>query len=392
MEKYDIQTPMHINLTYPYSDKYEYETYLEKINLDEERINDIKSGKGFIIQSTRSITKDLKSQNGIFSSRYGSTISDVDSFNGKYRCKCGMTKGSIMHGERCKVCNHIVKYYDDDVSIFGWFILKDKYYVIHPNIYRSLEALIGVSRLARILEPEVVVNSNGKVVSIGNPSKKDEPFKGIGMMEFKNRYQEIIDFYYSKYPSKKALYEYLMSCKDMTFTHSIPVFSALLRPSKLEAGSLKYETTNEYFMMLTKLVHDCNKDLLEMDQRLKEKLNTLNDIQIQFNNVYEEIKNILAKKKGDIRSSISGRYSFTSRSVIRQDPYLRANEIRLPFHGLLELYQQVIINILVKTQNLTYSAAYKKWYKCQVKGFDQTIYDILDGLIKDSGGLPFLIK
>ena len=115
---------------------------------------------------------------------------------------------------------------------------------------------------------------------------------------------------------------------------------------------------------------------------------------IQLNTVYIELKEILAKKKGDIRSSIGGRYSFSSRSVIRQDPYLKPNEIRLPFHGLCELLQQVIINILVKTYNFSYAEAYKKWYKAQVTGNDQVVYDIIDGLIKDNpkGGIPFLIN
>ena len=89
-----------VNLTYPYSDTYEYETRLTKINLDEERIKDFKTGKGFPIQSSRNIKTDVRNQLGIFSSRFGSTMSDVDSFNGKYRCKCGFTKGSIMHGEK----------------------------------------------------------------------------------------------------------------------------------------------------------------------------------------------------------------------------------------------------------------------------------------------------
>ena len=88
------------------------------------------------------------------------------------------------------------------------------------------------------------------------------------------------------------------------------------------------------------------------------------------------------------------RYSFSSRSVIRQDPYLKPDEIRLPFHGLCELLQQVIINILVKTYNFSYAEAYKKWYKAQVTGNDQVVYDIIDGLIKDDpkGGIPFLIN
>ena len=58
------------------------------------------------------------------------------------------------------------------------------------------------------------------------------------------------------------------------------------------------------------------------------------------------------------------------------------------------MLQQVIINILVKTYNFSYAEAYKKWYKAQVTGNDQVVYDIIDGLIKDNpdGGIPFFIN
>ena len=41
---------------------------------------------------------------------------------------------------------------------------------------------------------------------------------------------------------------------------------------------------------------------------------------------------------------------------------------------------------------MTYADAYKRWYKCHVGDFDKTIYDIIDGLIKDNGGLDVLIN
>ena len=49
---------------------------------------------------------------------------------------------------------------------------------------------------------------------------------------------------------------------------------------------------------------------------------------------------------------------------------------------------------MVKTYNFSYAEAYKKWYKAQVTGNDQVVYDIIDGLIKDNprGGIPFLIN
>ena len=85
--------------------------------------------------------------------------------------------------------------------------------------------------------------------------------------------------------------------------------------------------------------------------------------------------------------------SFSSRSVIKQDVDLNADQIRLPFHGLMELLQQVIVNILMRTYNFSYAEAYKKWYKAQITGRDKICYDIIDGLIKDSDGrLPLWIK
>ena len=218
---------------------------MEKLDLDQERIKDIKTGRGFIIETSRNVKNDIKNQMGIFSSRYGSTIADNDSFNGKYRCKCGLTKGSIMHGEKCPACGTIVKFYDDDVSIFGWLVLKGQNYVIHPNMYRTLENFIGETRLQGIIQPIIDVDSDGKIINVGSNSKtKRDPFRGIGLLEFKERSDEIIEYYHQKYPAKKDLYEELtVTHKKIVFTQSIPVFSALLRPSVLEGNNtLRYQS------------------------------------------------------------------------------------------------------------------------------------------------------
>lgn len=382
-----------IILEYPYNDMYEYKTFLERVDLDKQREEDIKNGKGFIISAPKGIKKDIKLQDGIFSSRFGSNLmSEADSFNGRFSCQCGRKRGPINHGEICSVCNTRVRYIEDDVSIKGYLVLKDPYWIIHPNLYRTLEGFIGSVRLNKIIEPEVNIDSNGMVIN-SESKKKDEPFKGIGIIEFKNRFDEIMNFYLNKFPGKKEFYDDIMSNKNIVFTHTISVYSSLLRPSRLDNGSLRYEACNEQFQMLSRLVYEVNNDKLRINRKIKEKYQLLYDIQCQLNTVYIELKDILAKKKGDIRSSVGGRYSFTERSVIRQNVDLMANQIRLPFHGLCELLQQVIINILVKTTNCTYAEAYKKWYKAQITGNDKTVYDIIDGLIKDSpGGLPFIIN
>lgn len=298
-------TEVNIQLQYPYNDVFEYETMLTRIDLDMERENDIKTGRGFIITSPRSIKKDVKNQDGIFSSRYGNTLQDLNSFVDRYRCECGLTRGSIYHGMKCNSCGSIVKFVDDDMSIFGWIVLKEPYYVIHPNLYRSLEAFIGANRLDNILGPIIKVDKNGKEVK--RTLKKDEIFAGIGLMEFKDRIDEVLDYYLGKYPAKKNYYDDIKSNMNILFTHSIPVFTTLLRPIEHDSGSLKYEKTNENYNLLNKLVYECNNDGIYIFRKRKDKLTTLYDIQFQLNAIYIELKEILSKKKGDIRSSL-GKY------------------------------------------------------------------------------------
>lgn len=382
-----------ISLQYPFNDKFDYVTALERINLDKERENDIKNGNGFIIDSPKSIKKDIKLQGGIFSSRFGNTLQDVDSFMDKYRCDCGITRGTLKHGMVCDECGTLVKYRDDDMSIFGWMVLKDEYRIIHPNLFKSLEAFIGASRFDRIINPEINMDQNGKEIKESKKPKKDEIFRGIGIPEFERRFDEIMEYYLAKYPNKKNYYDDIMANRDILFAKSIPVFTTLLRPTKIDSvGSLKYEKTNENYNLLNNLVWRCNNNRLNISRKKKSKFLVLYDIQIQFNEIYNELKEILSKKKGDIRSALGGRYSFSERSVIVQRPSLKPDQVYLPYHGLCELLQQVIINILVRTYNFLYADAYKKWYKAQL-GFDQIIYNIIDGLIKDSdGGLPVLIN
>ena len=184
----DSKVSLNINLKYPYNDVYEYTTSLERINLDKEREKDIMNGKGFFIKAPRSIKKDIKLQDGIFSNRYGSTLQDVDSFIDRYRCDCGLMRGSINHGMTCDSCHTMVKYRDDDMSIFGWIMLKEPYHIIHPKFYQSIAAFIGAARFDRILQPEIDVDQDGNIIPRDETKmKKDEIFKGIGIPEFERK-------------------------------------------------------------------------------------------------------------------------------------------------------------------------------------------------------------
>ena len=388
---------MRVNLTYPKNPEYRMEVMLKKINLDEERIKDLKSGNGFIVTEPKSIKKDLKAEDGIYSRRFGTTLQDVNAFENRYKCKCGHLQGRLYEGIVCPICGERVEFVDENYNYFGWLVLKDPYKVIHPAIYAQLRNFFGnnkirENRIDNIILPEIKKNEDGFTIANGEPTD-DEPFKGIGMVEFIKRFDEIMDFYLKKYPQKKDMYDDILSDRDIIFTQSIPVYTTQLRPFSLETetSQFDYEKVNEYYTMLAKLVHTVNNDKLRLFRKSKPVNQCLFDIQTEFNKLYMEQINILATKKGELKQNFGGRYNFSARCVIAQEPQLEIDSVKLPYAALVVLLQPTIVNILKKSYNITYSEAYKIWYKAQINT-DARVWSIIEQFINDKGYLPLLIN
>jgi DNA-directed RNA polymerase beta' subunit len=106
----------------------------------------------------------------------------------------------------------------------------------------------------------------------------------------------------------------------------------------------------------------------------------------------KEIISIISGKKGTLRMLVGGRYNFSCRSVIRQAANLRIDQVLLPYVELVKCLQQQIINILIRTYNISPSEAYDIWNKAlTVK--DRRICQILDSLIHSNHeGLPVIIN
>ena len=294
MDKFNRDEPMQ----YPDDPMCLFLTQLEKINLDQERERDLATGRGFRCSAARSIKNDIKDPNGIFSPKFGQSLGDQNPFIDRYKCECGYLRSRINHNIKCPKCGTRVKYVDDDFTYFGWLVL-DNNVIIHPILYMQIEFLFGPgygknSKLFNIINVDDKKDQNGfSMVMEDKP--KNEPYFGIGMIEFNERFDEILNYYGKLYPNKREYYDQIMQDRDKVFTHSIPVFSALLRPSVLENGSiLRYQSVNESFQMLTRLVNECNRDKLRIDRKIKEKINILFDIQMQFNAVYAELRDCLA--------------------------------------------------------------------------------------------------
>ena len=399
------QKQINVTLTYPHSDEYEFLTKIEIIDLDAEAKRDIANGDGFLISKPKnSNKKDMKDINGIYSSRFGQKLGDVNPFADRYSCECGYTTSRINHGIQCPMCKTKVKYVDDNFKMFGWIVLKDEYHIIHPKFYDSLDYIFGESkynterkkmkggrRLKNILNYDPEVDQHGFESECSFKPDK-EPYYGIGMIEFYNRFDEILNYYYSLNPKKKDYYDEIIENRHLVFCHSIPVFTTHLRPADIRDSYMYFEPTNGMYNMINRHVHKINKNSRKMDNNVKIKNSELFKVQMTYMDLVNEVMNILTGKRGQLRNLVSGRYNFSSRCVIRQDPTLRVDQIKLPYVELCIILRQQIINILVRNYNISPLEAYDKWY-CAVAKKDQRVAEIIDILIHaNPEGLPVLIN
>ena len=403
---YDPNNTVTTSYSYPHSDDYEYESYIELIDFDKERETDIANGRGFVIEPSRNIKKDLKSEDGIFSPKFGQTLSDVNPYIDRYKCSCGKLRGHIHAGMKCPDCGKICRYVDDDFSYFGWMVLSEPYKVIHPAFYKKLESFFGkgvsvqgakrskLDNMIDIADPKMAIVPLKDKDADGNI--KDEPYFGIGMIEFVNKFDEIIDYYIKKKPAKKQYYEDIIAHRDMVFTSSLPVFTTLLRPFDTRDNTMSYEPTNGMYAMMNKLVSMINKNRTRMERESKSKNQSLYNLQKKFMELYAELEQILSGKKGDFRCLLGGRYNFSSRSVIVQNPDLRIDEVTLSTVGLTILLEQRIKNILHRFYNMQPADAHAEWYKStieptdRIKGIIQSIID--DYKNKGLPGIPVIIN
>ena len=414
MEEERNEVRLNVQLTYPHSDKYEYVTRLENIDLDAEAQHDISTGQGFLVEAPmNSIKKDIKNVNGIYSSRFGQKLDDINPFADRYSCECGETTGRIMNGTTCPTCHTRVKYVDDNFKMFAWIVLKEPYHIIHPKFYESLEYLLGSSKYnierkkVKAAPKTKRINKPSKLKNILNYSPEvdkhgilspcefkpdDEPFYGIGMMEFYQRFDEILDYYAQKNPKKKEYVDDIKEHRNLVFCHSIPVFTTHLRPIDVRNQEMFFDPVNGIYNMINKHAHNINNDKRKMNQNIKIKNSELFKLQMKFVELCDEVLNSLSGKYGNLRMLIGGRYNYSSRSVIRQDPTLRIDQIKLPYVTLVKILQQRIVNILIRSYNMSPSEANDIWSKALAKK-DERVAEIITMIIKANGeGLPCILN
>lgn len=366
------------------------------MNWDEEFKADIVTKKGFVVTSKpfKSKLKDkkgtimshgIKEKYGIHSPLFGTEWSDENAFANRYSCECHELIGKIYEGEICPKCGTKVQYVDIDLSIFGWLKINNpEFKLIQPLMYRKISTFLGSVNniLDSIINFKKDMTLDGEYKPIEGFDYKKQPFYGIGMVEFYNRFDEIMAYYLKKKKNKKELYNQIMMDKDKIFVTTIPVYSALLRQVFFTDEDFSYTKIDKYYNSIFGNINKLNEETEVNHNNLAKVNKNLYKAQINLNNAFEFIFNNLTEKEGLIRRNVlGGRINYSARTVIIPNAKLKSYQVGLPYVAFLELYRETIINLLVKLDGYDYSEAVNKWYDAY-RDFDSKVYKLIEYIIK----------
>lgn len=358
------------------------------VQLDEEFKKDMDRGLGIIVDTPVAVTKKelIRNPRGIYSSLFGGDITDVAEIQKRYSCECGATVGKFKEKTICPKCLHPVEYNEDEIERTGWMELKEPNCIINPGMYVFLEKVLKAKRLDDIIKFERRLNHHG-VLEMNEPTDPKNPYSNIGIVEFKNRFDEILDALGDK--KKSAELKFIQDNKDKIFSSHIPVLSILLRPVVLINNStFNYDPINKYYAKMVSHVEYINNN--NDNDTTYTNLSILYELQKQFNMLESEIvKQKINGKKHTIRSFVLGsRVNFSARHVLVSNTNtVQMDSITIPYLTFVEFYKFHIMNIYKRIYNVTINELNDRWYTL-VQTQDPSIMNIIKILIeKTDGGL-----
>lgn len=378
----------------PFNDSYRKikSIRLKKLNLDKECAKDIESGIGFYITNEEDFDekRGVRTDDGLYSPKFG-----IDTFSDKntdslYHCECGKLTGGVNEGDYCPFCGTQVCFSNSGLDKTGWITL-DQFFVINPACYPDLEVLIGAKDLAEIIKYSAVCDVNGiKQVT----KNKKSPYHGIGIINFRKYFDEIIEYYRNK-RKKEDVYKLIVKYKKAVFTHSIPVYTSLLRPLILDSANSKMSTFNvnkSYSIILANANAVKNTEIVPSVNKKMMAENSLYEIQTELNKICSDIiAQNLSGKKGIIRGMISSsRMDYSARFVIVPAKNHCVNEVSLPYVGGCELMRPLLINALNKIDKMNVRDA-NTLIDRAIRRFDKRIFILMNHIIQNSENPPMCI-
>lgn len=278
---------------------------------------------------------------------------------------------------------------NQDIDILGWIDFGETQ-IISPIFFSRIKKLIKVKNLNKIINFEVRTDENGNFME-NNTIK----FQNIGVPGFIQNFEEIMEEY-----ADKSLPEYETVMKayeeEKLFISVFPVFSAKLRPGVLFSGSkntksiFKYDDINMYYNLIVAHSNKISENREKGNIDVAEDLKTITypeilKLQETANYICDLIiNNFLKSKKGICRKLVaSTRVNYSARNVLTPIMDIDLDCVALPYLTFLELYRFLLINLMVKTEGITFNKADER-IQAAKNHFDKKIYKYMNELVKKS--------
>lgn len=353
---------------------------------------ELTTGVGFRITEKGKTDVDLDpGLYSIHSPLYGTDWRDENAFEDRFSCSCGHLIGRrYMDNETvCPICNTPVRFIDTKIRKTGWFVL-DRNYIINPGMFLKLGWFFGNQHLYQMLH---FVPETEREKYMDN---KTSPFYGIGMIEFFDRFDEILEFYLNK-NKKRDGYEFFKIMREEIFVHCIPCYNMALRKWMVRNGDIRYSDEDKIFQKLFSdhmLLNDDFEWRRRVDYRAGRKKDTaylrkeniLYRIQGYVNDLWNMSFDTIKRKEGIINEQIlGGRLNYTGRNVIVPDPTLRADHVDLGYTTFMELYKMELVAMIHDLYQKDYPYAWDMLSEASVV-YSPQVYELMVHL-KDHNNL-----
>jgi hypothetical protein len=289
-----------------------------------------------------------------------------------------------------------------NTDTLGWIDFGN-HYIINPLMYYRLKRVFANKYLDEMIKFEINIDADGNFVTDiefdpDHPTL-DFPDSNIGLIEFKDRFLELLELYIADDGKDCPEYGVVIQAyfEGTLFINKLPIFSPKLRPAQIVAGdkSLTYSEINNYYNFA--IQHSNIVKSIEGDDELEDvkiqKLKVMYKLQMDVLNVAESIIDSIKSKRGVIRKSVlAGRINYSARNVIIPGPELSTNEVYFNYVTFLEVYKPVIINLMMVSEGITPLEAELRIDNGFLK-FDKGLHRYMEELINETdGGMHIILN
>lgn len=354
---------------------------IRRRNWDVDSILDITTGHGFYITEPADITLDGEKKKSLYgpqSPLYGTDYSDEQAFSERYRCDCGEIQGKVFEGETCPFCGTKIEFKDTDVNFCGWIMLPHGHKIIAPHYYNILMSIIGKKAFPDIIQIKQKVDRDGRhsIAELQDLENVEitSPFMGIGIIEFRKRFVEIMEYYRKQKKNKASSIDLVLKERLAVFTSAIPIYTTALRPQSVTSDTYYFTSIDKQINPLISLRDDLY-NCMDIEIPL-----VLNRIQTRVNAIWDFNFDLLNSKEGLIRDQLlGGALNLTSRNVIVPDPTLHDNEVDISYHTAHGLFKFKIIHYLMKLNDISLADAHSIWMTGV--GFSEQVYQVMKFIV-----------